>query len=73
MGMILWPGAKRSVGGALAAEIAAAAREGGAQPVGVFVDERAEEVSNGMTRFEAIRVLGRRGELPDRSPEREGG
>jgi phosphoribosylanthranilate isomerase len=42
--MILWPGSKRSVKeSSLAAEIAAAAREGGAEPVGVFVDESPEQ------------------------------
>eukprot|EP00271_Cylindrocystis_brebissonii_P000190 TRINITY_DN1022_c0_g1_i1.p1 TRINITY_DN1022_c0_g1~~TRINITY_DN1022_c0_g1_i1.p1 ORF type:complete len:314 (+),score=43.25 TRINITY_DN1022_c0_g1_i1:750-1691(+) len=44
IGMIIWPKARRSVGGSLAAEIAAAAREGGAEPVGVFVDEDADAV-----------------------------
>jgi hypothetical protein len=44
IGMILWPGSKRSVKEmSLAAEIAAAAREGGAEPVGVFVDESPEQ------------------------------
>jgi hypothetical protein len=42
--MILWPNSKRSVKDlSLAAEIAAAAREGGAEPVGVFVDESPEQ------------------------------
>jgi phosphoribosylanthranilate isomerase len=44
VGLILWPGSKRSVTDAgLAREIAAAAREGGAEPVAVFVDENAEQ------------------------------
>ena len=43
--MILWPGSKRSVKDlSLAREIAAAAREGGAEPVGVFVDESSDQV-----------------------------
>ena len=42
--MILWPNSKRSVKDlSLAAEIAAAAREGGAEPIGVFVDESPEQ------------------------------
>ncbi|PSC74964.1 phosphoribosylanthranilate isomerase [Micractinium conductrix] len=45
IGMILWPRAKRSVGGATAAAIAAAARAGGAEPVGVFVDEDAATIA----------------------------
>ena len=45
IGMILWPKAKRSVPFSLGAEIAAAAREGGAQPVGVFVDEDGEDIA----------------------------
>ena len=45
IGMILWPRAKRSVPFSLGAEIAAAAREGGAQPVGVFVDEGGEDIA----------------------------
>ena len=45
VGMILAPGFKRSVELAQAREICAAAREGGAEPVGVFVEESAEEIS----------------------------
>ena len=45
VGMILAPGYKRSVELARAREICAAAREGGAEPVGVFVDEGAEEIA----------------------------
>ena len=44
IGMILWPKSKRSVAFDVAAEIAAKAKEGGAVPVGVFVDESAEEI-----------------------------
>ena len=44
VGLVLWPGSKRSVTDVgLAREIAAAAREGGAEPVAVFVDENAEQ------------------------------
>jgi phosphoribosylanthranilate isomerase len=45
-GMIVWPKSKRSVCLSLAREIAAAAREGGAEPVGVFVDENAAEIED---------------------------
>ena len=44
IGMILWPKSKRSVAFDVAAEIAAKAKEGGAIPIGVFVDESAEEI-----------------------------
>ncbi|XP_024400671.1 N-(5'-phosphoribosyl)anthranilate isomerase 1, chloroplastic isoform X2 [Physcomitrium patens] len=44
IGMIVWPKSKRSVTVSLAQEIAAAARENGAEPVGVFVDEDAEQI-----------------------------
>ncbi|KAG0567348.1 hypothetical protein KC19_7G128200 [Ceratodon purpureus] len=44
IGMIVWPKSKRSVSVGLAREIAAAARENGAEPVGVFVDESAQEI-----------------------------
>lgn len=45
IGMILWPKSKRSIDFALASEIAARAKAGGAVPVGVFVDESAEDIS----------------------------
>ena len=44
IGMIVWPKSKRSIDVETAKEVAAAAREGGAEPVGVFVSENAEEV-----------------------------
>ncbi|CAI7789269.1 unnamed protein product [Closterium sp. NIES-53] len=44
VGMILWPKAKRSIALPVAARVAAAARSGGAVPVGVFVDENAAEI-----------------------------
>lgn len=44
VGMIVWPKSKRSVSVSLARDIAAAARESGAEPVGVFVDENAAEI-----------------------------
>lgn len=39
VGMIMWPKARRSVSTATAAEISEAARQHGAEPVAVFVDE----------------------------------
>ena len=74
VGMILWPKAKRSVlYVAQARDIAAAARRHGAEPVGVFVDETAGEI----TRFcEAAKVDiaqlhgdGARAALPDLPPK----
>ena len=44
IGMIIWPNAKRSVNAEMAKQVAEASREGGAEPVGVFVSENAEEV-----------------------------
>ena len=44
MGMIMWPKAKRYVEPSLAQEIASAARENGAEPVGVFVDEDTDHI-----------------------------
>ncbi|KAL4420937.1 hypothetical protein ABPG77_001420 [Micractinium sp. CCAP 211/92] len=69
IGMILWPRAKRSVGGALAADIAAAARRHGAEPVGVFVDEDAATIARvcaetGM-RVAQLHGEGARAALPD--------
>jgi phosphoribosylanthranilate isomerase len=42
--MIMWPKAKRSVSDDIAADIARVAKEHGAQPVGVFVDEDAATI-----------------------------
>ncbi|KAL2631793.1 hypothetical protein R1flu_016479 [Riccia fluitans] len=44
VGMIIWPKSKRSVSWSQAKEICAAAREFGAEPVGVFVDENAMQI-----------------------------
>jgi len=44
IGMIVWPKSKRSIDVETAKQIAAASREGGAEPVGVFVSENAEEI-----------------------------
>jgi phosphoribosylanthranilate isomerase len=45
IGMIIWPGSRRSVPRNLAREISAAATAGGATPVGVFVDETSAEIA----------------------------
>eukprot|EP00879_Flechtneria_rotunda_P010912 GHRR01011403.1.p1 GENE.GHRR01011403.1~~GHRR01011403.1.p1 ORF type:complete len:272 (+),score=72.07 GHRR01011403.1:383-1198(+) len=45
IGMIMWPKAKRSVSDATAAALAAAAKQHGAQPVGVFVEEDAATIN----------------------------
>ena len=42
----MWPGSKRAVDVKTAAAIAAVARDGGATPVGVFVNENADEIAD---------------------------
>eukprot|EP00958_Prasinococcus_capsulatus_P012396 scaffold1236_cov503-Prasinococcus_capsulatus_cf.AAC.1 len=44
IGMIMWAGSKRGISTETAGEVVAAAKSGGAQPIGVFVSESADEI-----------------------------
>lgn len=61
IGAIAWPGSKRSVSPYTAAEIAAAAKAGGATPVAVFVDETVDQINDAckMAGFEVAQLHGR--------------
>lgn len=61
IGTIVWPGSKRSVSPSVAAEIAAAARDGGATPVAVFVDESVEQMRDACKKagFDVAQLHGR--------------
>lgn len=45
IGMILWPGSRRNVNTATARQIATVAKDAGATPVGVFVDQNVSSIS----------------------------
>ena len=57
VGMIVWPGSKRSVGFDEASAICEASRAGGAEPVGVFVDETAESIADACRQITGLRRI----------------
>jgi len=57
VGMIVWPKSKRSVDFGMASAICEAARAGGAEPVGVFVDESAERIAEACREISGLRRI----------------